>query len=123
IRRCILETFLDGDPARPTSYEYYNPLTGQPPFFRGTDDYMHSWIADLILQFVAGLQPSVDGSQLVVDPLPFGLEHFTVEAARIAGQRVDVTWRAGQGLRLFVEGRLAAHSDRLERIISGRSLS
>ncbi|MER3513504.1 MAG: hypothetical protein C4310_03150, partial [Chloroflexota bacterium] len=95
----------------------------QPPFFRGTDDYMHSWIADLILQFVAGLQPSVDGSQLVVDPLPFGLEHFTVEAARIAGQRVDVTWRAGQGLRLFVEGRLAAHSDRLERIISGRSLS
>lgn len=121
IRRCIVETFLDGDPARPTSYEYYNPLTGQPPFFRGTDDYMHSWLADLILQFVVGLQPSVDGSQLVVDPLPFGLEHFTVEAARIAGQRVDVTWRAGQGLRLFVDGRLAAHSDRLERIIRVRS--
>jgi hypothetical protein len=128
IRRCIVETFLDGDPNRPSSYEYYNPLTGQAPIFRGTDDYMHSWIADLMLQFVAGLQPAVGSEQwavgstrIVVDPLPFGLEYFAVEDARIAGRRVDVRWREGQGLRLFVDGRLAAQSERLERLVADLS--
>ncbi len=133
IRRCITMTFLDGDPTRPTSYEYYNPLTGQPPVFRGTDDYMHSWLADLILQFVAGLQPSLptpsaralaEGAKgvrgepgpIVLDPLPFDLDYFTLEDTRVAGRRLDVSWRAGRGLRLFADGRLVAQSDRLERL-------
>jgi len=132
IRRCLVMTFLDGDPTRPTSYEYFNPLTGQPPFFRGTDDYMHSWLADLILQFVAGLQPALPSTglkpgtgrggaggevgRIVVDPLPFGLAHFTIEDARVAGHRLDLSWRAGQGLRLFADGRLVVHSDGIERL-------
>jgi hypothetical protein len=102
--RCL---YLDGDLARPTSFEYYHPLTGAAPFFRATDDYMHSWIADLLVQFVAGLQPADDG-RLVVDPLPFGLDRFSIAPVRVQGHRVGVAWQAGQGLTVRVNGREAA---------------
>jgi hypothetical protein len=114
LRRWVRALYLDGDLARPTSYEYYNPLTGAAPFFRGTDDYMHSWIADLLIQFVAGLQPE-DG-RLVVQPLPFDLDTFRLEDARVQGRRVDVDWQRGQGLVVRVDGHEAARRDDLGRL-------
>ncbi len=111
--RCL---YIDGDLARPTSYEYYHPLTGAAPFFRGTDDYMHSWIADLLIQYVAGLQPSTETPTLVVHPLPFDLEHFSLEGARVQGRRVDVHWRQGKGLVVWVDGREAERRPDLGRL-------
>ncbi len=108
IKRYIRALFIDGDVERPCSFEYYNPLTGQQPFFRGTDDYMHSWVLDLILQFVVGLQPSPDSSVLTIDPLPFGLEHFKVDNVRVRGRVVGVRWRAGKGLEVRMAGKLVA---------------
>ena len=116
IRRHVHALFVDGDLARPCSFEYYNPLTGQQPYFRGTDDYMHSWILDLILQFVAGLQPNPDEGVLAVDPLPFGLEHFSVERAVVWGRRVAVEWRSVDGLRVLLEGQQVAHRPDLGRL-------
>lgn len=58
--------FHEGDPTRPNSYEHYNPLTGRPSLYRGYDDYMHSWVAALILRHVCGVIP---GSR-ETDPLP-----------------------------------------------------
>jgi hypothetical protein len=110
--RCL---YLDGDLARPTSFEYYHPLTGAAPYFRATDDYLHSWIADLLIQFVAGLQPDDDG-RLVVDPLTFGLEHFSLEPVRVQGHRVGVAWQSGQGLTVRVNGREAAWRADLGRL-------
>ena len=109
LRRFVTMLFTDGDVERPTSYEYYNPITGQAPYFRGTDDYMHSWISDLILRYVAGIQPQANG-HLRVAPLPFDLDYFTVERLKIRGHDVRVTWRkdehatARKGLTVYVDG-------------------
>ena len=92
INRSIRMLFLDGDVERPSSYEYYNPITGQPPYFRGTDDYMHSWIADLIIKYVAGVQPG-DKGELKIRPLPFKLSYFVIDRLKIAGQWVKISWR------------------------------
>jgi len=96
LRNLIQTTFIDRDPARPSSYEYYNPRTGQAPFFRGVDDYMHSWLVDLILRYVAGLRPDVDGN-LTVDPLPFGLKKLSVENVKVRGRDISLNMVAGRG--------------------------
>jgi len=113
--------FTDGRLDRPTSYEYYHPLTGKAPFFRATDDYMHSWIVELILKYVAGVQ-TLDADRLVVEPLDFGLAQFTVENLRLRGHTVKITWRARKtdaaprGLSVTVDGRRRAHADTLRRL-------
>lgn len=62
--------FHDGDPNRPNSFEHYDPIHGTPALYRGYDDYMHSWIADLILRHAAGLTPGSNER----DPLLKGVE-------------------------------------------------
>ena len=100
LRNIIRMTFIDRDPARPTSYEYYNSLTGHAPFFRGVDDYMHSYIVDLILRYVCGLRPDADGV-LTVDPLPFGLKKLSVSNVKIRGKEISLDMIVGRG-RLMV---------------------
>lgn len=115
IRRCIYEMFIDGDVNRATSYEYYNPINGKAPFFRGTDDYMHSWVIDLIIQYVAGIQPQ-DNTLVVVDPLPLGLKRFELEDAQVKGHALNVRWAQGEGLVVEVDGVETARRDDLGRI-------
>jgi hypothetical protein len=69
LMKAIKLMFHDGDPARPNSYEHYNPITGMPALYRGYDDYMHSWIVDLIMRHAVGVQPGLD----TVDPLPLDI--------------------------------------------------
>jgi hypothetical protein len=95
LTRFIHMLFVDHDLGRPTSYEYYNPLTGQAPFFRGTDDYMHCTLIDLIIRHVAGLQPQADGT-IVVEPLQFGLRRFALDNCVVAGRPVRVQWDGQQ---------------------------
>jgi len=102
LRRFVRMLFVDRDLARPTSYEYYNPLTGQAPFFKGVDDYMHSWIIDRIIGDVVGLNPQPDGT-LVVDPFDFGLESFELTNCRIRGRDVRVRWN-GTTYTLTIDG-------------------
>ena len=68
--KAITLMFHNGDPARPNSYEHYDPFTGTPSLYRGYDDYMHSWIVDLIMRHAVGVQPGTDE----VDPLPLGVD-------------------------------------------------
>jgi hypothetical protein len=89
IRKFIHMMFYDGDPKKPNCFEHYNPFTGQACEYRGVDDYQHSWVVDLIIRHVAGLQPQTDGG-LSIDPLPFDLDWVRLENARIRGQRIDV---------------------------------
>lgn len=70
LMKAIKLMFHDGDPTRPNSYEHYNPITGRPALYRGYDDYMHSWIVDLILRHAVGVQPG----QNELDPLPLDVE-------------------------------------------------
>jgi hypothetical protein len=138
VRRFIKMLYLDGNLERPSSYEYYNPFTGQAPYFRGTDDYMHSWIVDLIVKYVAGVQPQ-DGGQVLIRPLPFDLDYFTLDKLKIANHWLKVTWRknqnpvpkwssstdsagaaepdtAPQGLAVFVDGQLVAQRQDLGQL-------
>ncbi len=92
LNKYIRMLFLDGDIERPSSYEYYNPFTGQAPFFRGTEDYMHSWIADLIIKYVVGVQPQ-DKGKIMLRPLPFNLDYFTLDRLKIAGHWLKISWR------------------------------
>ena len=125
LRRFIKMLFLEGDLERPSSYEYYNPITGQAPYFRGTDDYMHSWIVDLIIKYVVGLQVQ-DNGEILLRPLPFQLDYFTLDKIKVAGHWLKVTWRKTPparwangtpdkteaevplGLAVFADGKLVA---------------
>ncbi len=121
VKKTIRMLFTDGRLDRPTSYEYYHPLTGKAPFFRAVDDYMHSWIVELILKYIAGAQ-TLDGDRLVVEPLDFGTIHFTVEKLRVRGHTVKITWRARKtdsapkGLAVSVAGKRRAHATALTRL-------
>jgi len=70
LTKSIRLMFHNGDPQRPNSYEHYDPVTGVPSLYRGYDDYMHSWIVDLILRYAVGVQPGSDE----IDPLPLGVD-------------------------------------------------
>jgi len=91
----------DGDLGRPNCHEHYNPLTGQACVYRGIDDYMHSWVIDLIIRGVAGVEPSA--AALRVDPLPMAIEEAHLTGLRVRGRRVEVR-RAGGQVRVDVDG-------------------
>lgn len=89
IERFIKMMFFDGDPNRPNCFEHYNPFSGQECYYRGIDDYQHSWVADLILKYVVGLRPAADGS-LWFAPLPFGVDHFELDNLEFRGHSIEV---------------------------------
>ena len=104
--------FTGGDPGRPNTFEHYHPYTGQPCFYRGIDDYMHSWLADLILRYAVGVQPPLPEMQmgdfsLSHHPLDLGLEHLTCSNIFYRGHIIDVELADGQG-RVRVDGRAVA---------------
>ena len=107
LRRFVRLMFFDQDPARPNCFEHYNPLTGAPCLYRGVDDYQHSWVVDLIIKCVAGLQPRLD-QVVMVHPLPCGLQHFRLERVQYAGHWLDLRYQADRGLELHIDGKLAA---------------
>jgi len=121
VRRFVRTMFHDEDARRPNCYEHYNPHTGMPCLYRGVDDYQHSWVVDLIIKHVVGLQPQ-PGGRAVINPLPMGLEHFTLDRVRMRERGIRITWRAPSlqaddaGLRIYVDGDLRAQVEGLERI-------
>jgi hypothetical protein len=98
--------FWDGDASRPNSFEHYHPITGRPSAYRGIDDYQHSWVNDLIVQYVIGLRPGPAGT-CVVDPMPFVLDGFEATGLPMQGALVDVA-REGDAVQVRVSGREAA---------------
>lgn len=115
ITRFVHMMFTDGDPKRPNCYEHYNPFTGAPCEYRGVDDYQHSWVVDLMMRHLVGLQPTVEG-RLAVDPLPFGLSWFRMAGALIRGRSVDVSYSKQDGLSVSVDGKELARSPELARL-------
>jgi hypothetical protein len=106
ITKFVRMMFWDGDASRPNSFEHYHPVTGRPSAWRGIDDYQHSWINDLIVQYVVGLRPAGAGV-FVVDPMPFALDGFEARSLGMQGASVSVT-REEDHVRVEVNGREAA---------------
>lgn len=103
IQRFVRMMFHDGDPERPNCFEHYNPFTGAPCAYRGIDDYQHSWVVDLLVKYLVGLQPN-GGDTLVLDPLPFEVNRFAMEGIRYRGHTVDVRWDRATGYAVWVDG-------------------
>lgn len=116
LTRFVHMMFDDGNPGRPNCFEHYNPYTAHPSRFRGIDDYQHSWVLDLLVRGVAGLDPGSDdaarsapgdGDAVTVDPLPLGLESVWLEGALIRGHEVSVGIQ-GDAMAVTVDGRQAS---------------
>jgi hypothetical protein len=84
-------------------------------------DYNHSGYADLIINGLVGLRPSEDG-KVVVNPLvPEGVwDYFCLEDIPYHGRKLTILYdktgeqyNLGPGLRILVDGREIAATDRL----------
>jgi hypothetical protein len=99
LMRFIRMMYYDRDINRPNCFEHYNPQTGHPSAYRGIDDYQHSWVLDLIIRGVAGLEPRSD--HILIDPLPLDVNEVQLLGATIRGNRVDIV-RHGQEIEVTV---------------------
>ncbi len=113
ITRFVCMMFFDGDPTRPNSFEHYNPETGAPSRYRGFDDYMHSWVVDLLIKYVAGVRP--EAGKVVIDPFPFGVS-FALEGVQIRGHELDIRFDT-QGFLVHLDGRVVHEGRVPERLL------
>ena len=95
IQKFIRLMFFDRDVNRPNCFEHYNPFTGKPSIYRGVDDYQHSWVVDLIIEYVAGVQVKNSG-EVSLAPLNFGLRSFNLKNLRIAGKVYEISGKSGK---------------------------
>jgi hypothetical protein len=116
IQRFVRLMFSDGDVGRPNCYEHYNPLTGQPSSYRGIDDYQHSWVVDLLVRYLAGIQPAPDGT-VAIDPLPFNVEAFKLSNVVVRGRQIESHWSATEGFRVLLDGREIHQSAERQRLV------
>ncbi|NQV17527.1 MAG: hypothetical protein HQ534_03185 [Armatimonadetes bacterium] len=108
IKRTIEMMFLDGDLEYPNTFEHYNPHSGKPCLYRGVNDYQHSWIVDLIIKYVCGIQPQLDGT-LILDPLPLGLKYLKIDHAPYKENKVKVILEKNK-FRVYLDGILKEES-------------
>ena len=113
--RFVHMMFMKDDVRFPNCFEHYNPFTGKPSLFRGVNDYQHSWVVDLILKYVAGIQPQQDGT-LVIDPFPFEINWVRVDRIPFRGHKLNVEID-GEGVSVFVDGVLKNSGKRGEKIL------
>jgi hypothetical protein len=88
-----------------SSYEHYSPRDGSPCAYRGIDDYLHCWMIDLIIRYVAGFRPRNGG--LTIDPFIKGLERVELTGLPLRGSMYDLVIRDGRA-ELFRDGALRA---------------
>lgn len=108
LRDYALLHFQHRDGRTPYLVEHYDSVTGEP--ISDEVDYLHSYFIDLVVRHVAGLD--VDAYGIVAEPLDLGLDHFELSNLRVAGRRVDVTFRRSAdvasalpvGYRILVDG-------------------
>src|SRR2546425_10409197 len=82
----------------------------RPSVYRGIDDYLHSWVNDLIVSHVMGVLPDGPAGGLTVWPVPLGVGRAALEGVRVAGRGVAVAIDGG-GLRGQNHGRAAGGGD------------
>ncbi len=116
----------------PDLQEDYDPATGRPIVgLARSHHYNHSGFDDLIITGLVGLRPRSD-DVLEVNPLvtsdpgdPNFIRFFALQDAPYHGHLVSVLFDAdgrrygrGVGLSVYVDGRLAAHSRHLGRVLA-----
>lgn len=99
---------FDGDATKPNSFEHYNPHDGSPSDkehgFAGINDYLHSWINDIIIKYVAGFRPQ-RGNVVIVDPFPLGVS-LKLSGLHYKGREITVEVTEGGVTSLRADGKL-----------------
>lgn len=93
--------FQQRDGLTPYLVEHYDSMSGEP--ISDEVDYNHSYLIDLIIRHVAGLEIAEDGT-ISADPLDIGLEHFRLSKVRVGEREVTVRFDRGSGVELRVDG-------------------
>jgi len=96
----------------------------QMPIERGKD-YNHSTFCDLVISGLIGLRPRAD-DKVEVNPLvPMSWDYFCLDQIRYHGHWLTIVYDKtgerygkGKGLRVFVDGREIAASEKLQRVAS-----
>jgi hypothetical protein len=105
LRRFVRMMTFGGDADRPNCFEHYHPFTGRACEYRGIDDYQHSWVNDLIVSHVMGVQPH-GATGVTVHPLRLGVARAVLDRLAVAGHRLTVRLD-GRGFTVAVDGRRA----------------
>lgn len=108
LHRTLRLAFSRGDVDRPELFAQYNPLSGQPARHLGRSA-PSGWAIDHILRYVGGVRPHLDG-RLIIDPLPFPIEWFSVRRIFFGERELEVEWDHRTGLTLRIDGELAGHA-------------
>jgi hypothetical protein len=93
--------FQQRDGVTPYLVEHYDSLSGEP--ISDEVDYNHSYLIDIIIRHVAGLDIAADGT-ITADPIDIGLDHFELTNVRVGGHGVTVRFDRTNGLELAVDG-------------------
>lgn len=120
LHKFTMQHYRDGVVGHPYLVEQYHAETGEN--LSDEPDYNHSYYLDLIFSFVAGLDVKKDS--IVVDPLDIGLTHFKLENVKVRGHEIVIAYSKKDrpkenmtaGLKVYVDGKLAAESDGLARL-------
>ena len=111
---------------RPYIGEYLDESTGY--WLKGDQErsryYNHSTFNDLVITGLVGLRPRADDTLELNPLLPAGRwDWFCLDALPYHGRTLTIVWdrsgeryKLGPGLRLLVDGKQVAHSERLERL-------
>lgn len=107
--------------------ENINPITGNwiVDFAHRSMNYNHSSYCDLVISGLCGLRPEDNDQSVTVNPLigTDNLSHFLLEDVTYRGHSITILYDKtgdrydmGAGLFVYVDGKLAAHSDACERL-------
>ena len=103
---------FEGDPKRPNCFEPYNPTNGKASTYRGVDDYQHSWVNELIMKYLVGINFEEDA--IIVDPFPFD-ESFMVSKVSIRGKELDVSWDK-KAFIVTYDGKIVSRKNTLTKV-------
>lgn len=82
------------DGQTPYLVEHYDSMTGEP--ISDEPDYNHSYLIDIIMRQVVGLDIAEDG-QITVDPIDIGLEYFSIDRIYIQNSPLSITYEKSKG--------------------------
>ncbi len=105
LHRFVRMMTFAGDADRPNCFEHYHPYTGRAAAYRGVDDYLHSWVNDLIVSHVMGVLPH-GATGVTIQPLRLGVARASLVGVAVAGHRLDVRLTDGR-FAVAVDGRRA----------------
>lgn len=115
INKTVKMMYSYGDIEKPNCYEHYNPFSGRESYYRGVNDYMHSWIVDIILKYVSGIR--IGEEEFTVDPLNFKLEAWSLDNLYFNNHKLAVSFhKKNNNFSIYIDDKIVHTSERIEKV-------